>query len=40
MQTLRVEDKIIEIGVLNDSTELTDAQADLSGISVNSSGLY
>ena len=37
VQTLRVEDKIIEIGVLNDSTELTDAQADLSGISVNSS---
>ena len=37
VQTLRVEDKIIEIGVLNDSTELTDAQADSSGISVNSS---
>jgi hypothetical protein len=37
VQTLRVEDKIIEIGVLNDSTELTDAAADLSGISVNSS---
>ena len=37
VQTLRVEDKIIEIGVLNDSTELTDAQADESGISVNSS---
>jgi tartrate dehydratase beta subunit/fumarate hydratase class I family protein len=36
VQTLRVEDKIIEIGVLNDSTELTDAQADSSGISVNS----
>ena len=34
--TLRVEDKIIEIGVMNDSTELTDAQADESGISVNS----
>ena len=32
VQTLRVEDKIIEIGVLNDSTELTDAQADSSGI--------
>ena len=29
--------KIIEIGVLNDSTELTDALADASGISVNSS---
>lgn len=37
VQTLRVEDKIIEIGVLNDSTELTDALADASGISVNSS---
>ena len=37
VQTLRVEDKIIEIGVLNDSTELTNAQADESGISVNSS---
>ena len=37
IQTLRVEDKIIEIGVLNDSTELTDAQADSSGIQVNSS---
>ena len=37
VQTLRVEDKIIEIGVLNDSTELTNAQADASGISVNSS---
>ena len=37
VQTLRVEDKIIEIGILNDSTELTDAQADESGISVNSS---
>lgn len=37
VQTLRVEDKIIEIGVLNDSTELTDAQADNSGIQVNSS---
>jgi len=37
VQTLRVQDKIIEIGVLNDSTELTDAQADESGISVNSS---
>lgn len=37
VQTLRVEDKIIEIGVLNDSTELTDAQADSSGIQVNSS---
>ena len=37
VQTLRVEDKIIEIGVLNDSTELTDAQADASGIQVNSS---
>ena len=37
VQTLRVEDKIIEIGVLNDSTELTDAQADESGIQVNSS---
>ena len=37
VQTLRVEDKIIEIGVLNDSTELTDALADSSGISVNSS---
>jgi len=37
VQTLRVEDKIIEIGVLNDSTELTNAQADSSGISVNSS---
>jgi hypothetical protein len=36
VQTLRVEDKIIEIGVLNDSTELTDALADSSGISVNS----
>ena len=36
VQTLRVEDKIIEIGVMNDSTELTDAQADESGISVNS----
>ena len=36
--TLRVEDKIIEIGVMNDSTELTDAQADESGISVNSQG--
>ena len=36
VQTLRVEDKIIEIGVLNDSTELTDAQADNSGIQVNS----
>ena len=34
--TLRVEDKIIEIGIMNDSTELTDAQADESGISVNS----
>ena len=34
--TLRVEDKIIEIGVMNDSTELTDAQADESGIQVNS----
>ena len=34
--TLRVEDKIIEIGVMNDSTELTDAQADESGINVNS----
>lgn len=34
--TLRVEDKIIEIGVLNDSTELTDSLADSSGISVNS----
>jgi hypothetical protein len=38
VQTLRVEDKIIEIGVMNDSTELTDAQADESGISVNSQG--
>ena len=37
VQTLRVEDKVIEIGILNDSTELTDAQADESGISVNSS---
>ena len=37
VQTLRVEDKIIEIGVLNDSTELTDVQADSSGIQVNSS---
>ena len=37
VQTLRVEDKIIEIGVLNDSTELTDTLADSSGISVNSS---
>ena len=37
IQTLRVEDKIIEIGVLNDSTELTDVQADSSGIQVNSS---
>jgi hypothetical protein len=37
VQTLRVEDKIIEIGILNDSTELTDALADSSGISVNSS---
>ena len=37
VQTLRVEDKIIEIGLLNDSTELTDAQADSSGIQVNSS---
>lgn len=37
VQTLRIEDKIIEIGVLNDSTELTDALADSSGISVNSS---
>ena len=37
VQTLRVEDKVIEIGVLNDSTELTDAQADSSGIQVNSS---
>ena len=37
VQTLRVEDKVIEIGVLNDSTELTNAQADSSGISVNSS---
>ena len=37
VQTLRIEDKIIEIGVLNDSTELTDAQADSSGIQVNSS---
>ena len=36
--TLRVEDKIIEIGVMNDSTELTDAQADASGIQVNSQG--
>ena len=36
VQTLRVEDKIIEIGVMNDRTELTDAQADESGISVNS----
>lgn len=36
VQTLRVEDKIIEIGVLNDSTELTNAQADSSGISINS----
>lgn len=36
VQTLRVEDKIIEIGVLNDSTELTDAQADNSGIQINS----
>ena len=33
---MRVEDKIIEIGVLNDSTELTNAQADSSGISINS----
>ena len=37
VQTLRVEDKVIEIGVLNDSTELTDALADSSGIQVNSS---
>jgi hypothetical protein len=37
VQTLRVQDKVIEIGVLNDSTELTNAQADSSGISVNSS---
>jgi hypothetical protein len=37
VQTLRVEDKIIEIGVLNDSTELTDAMADSSGIQINSS---
>jgi len=37
VQTLRVEDKIIEIGVLSDSTELTDSLADSSGISVNSS---
>ena len=37
VQTLRVEDKVIEIGVLNDSTELTDALADGSGIQVNSS---
>ena len=36
--TLRVEDKIIEIGVMNDSTELTDAQADESGIQINSQG--
>jgi hypothetical protein len=36
VQTLRVEDKIIEIGILSDSTELTDALADSSGISVNS----
>lgn len=36
VQTLRVQDKIIEIGVLNDSTELSDALADSSGISVNS----
>jgi hypothetical protein len=34
--TLRVEDKIIEIGVPNDSTELTDALVDSSGISINS----
>ena len=34
--TLRVEDKVIEIGVKNDSTELTDAQADSAGIQVNS----
>ena len=38
VQTLRVEDKIIEIGVMNDSTELTDAQADESGIQINSQG--
>ena len=37
VQSLRVEDKVIEIGVLNDSTELTDALADSSGIQVNSS---
>lgn len=37
VQTLRVEDKIIEIGILNDSTELTDALADSAGIQVNSS---
>lgn len=37
VQTLRVEDKIIEIGVLSDSTELTDALADSAGIQVNSS---
>jgi hypothetical protein len=33
---LRVEDKVIEIGVMNDSTELTNVQADASGIQVNS----
>ena len=38
VQTLRVEDKIIEIGVMNDSTELTDVQADESGIQINSQG--
>lgn len=36
VQTLRVEDKIIEIGILNDSTQLTDGLADESGLRVNS----
>jgi len=36
VQTLRVEDKLIEIGILNDSTALTDGLADESGLRVNS----
>ena len=36
VETLRVLDKIIEIGITDDSTELNDVGADASGISVNS----
>ena len=38
VDNLRVEDKLIELGITSDSTLLTEAQADNSGISVRVSG--